>query len=142
MPIRPKRPCPGIGPRRGACSNLISSSERCCPECLPFLKATKRHHDKLRDESPDRKFIHSKTWRRIRDVKLSQDPLCERCLRKRRPLTTPAVLVHHKDGNEFNNDSSNHESLCNSCHEEIHRGERWKKKVGGGRSTSPGRREG
>ena len=38
-------------------------------------------------------------------------------------MPVPAVLVHHIDRDEFNNDPSNHESLCNPCHETEH--ERW-----------------
>jgi len=36
-----------------------------------------------------------------------------------------AVLVHHKDKDELNNDLNNLKSLCNPCHEVEHKGERW-----------------
>ena len=122
-PDKPARPCPGKGPRYRSCPNLIRGSETCCPECKPYEKAITRRYDKERDESPERKFLHSKTWRRIRNYKLSIDPLCERC--DKQGLTVTAVLVHHKDGNQLHNHPVNHESLCNTCHEETHKGERW-----------------
>ena len=92
---------------------------------MPYEKARIRAYDKRRDETPSRRFLHSPTWRRISKAKLSRDPLCERCLKI--PHDAPAVLVHHKDRNELNNpkDGSNHESLCNTCHEAEHKDERW-----------------
>lgn len=57
--------------------------------------------------------IDSRRWRQIREIKLSRDPLCERC-------GAVAVIVHHKDRNENNNYSDNLESLCNHCHEIEH----------------------
>ena len=127
MPFKPARPCQGRGPRRGRCPNLIRGDETCCPECKPYeiqtQKRQTRQYDKARDQTPGRKFIHSTTWRKIRESKLNRDPLCERC--EKQGLTVPAVLVHHVDGDELNNDPSNHMSCCNSCHEIIHKGERW-----------------
>lgn len=38
---------------------------------------------------------------------------CERC------GSTKNLMVHHKDGNRKNNDPSNLETLCWSCHEKI-----------------------
>ena len=124
MPRKPPRPCPGYGPRRGGCPNLIRGDQACCPECAPFEKEIKRRYDKARDESPGRQFLHSPVWRRIRELKLSRDPLCERCLKQE--LDVPAVLVHHKDGVELHNHPVNHESLCVACHEVEHKQERWK----------------
>lgn len=122
-PYKAGRPCPGYGSRRGACPNLVRGNQTCCPECAPYEKAIKRQYDKKRDESPERQFLHSKTWRRIRDYKLSRNPLCERC--EKRGLTEPAVLVHHRDGNELHNHPVNLEAVCNPCHEGIHKNERW-----------------
>jgi len=36
------------------------------------------------------------------------------------------LAVHHKDGNHSNNDLSNLQCLCNSCHAKIHLKERYK----------------
>ena len=125
MPNKPPRPCPGYGPRRGGCPNLIRGAEKYCPECMPYAQAANKQYDKERDKSSGRQFLHSTTWRRIRDYKLSRNPLCERC--EKRGLTEPAVLIHHRDGNELHNHPINLEALCNPCHEEIHKNERWGK---------------
>ncbi|HUX79273.1 MAG TPA: hypothetical protein VMW10_05965 [Alphaproteobacteria bacterium] len=124
-PYRAGRPCLGYGPRRGGCPNLVKGIETYCPDCLPYTQAENKKYDKKRDQTPERRFLHSTTWRRIRDYKLSIDPLCERC--QKQGLTVPAVLVHHKDGNELNNHRFNHESLCNACHELEHKDKRWGK---------------
>lgn len=58
-------------------------------------------------------------WRKIRARKLQENPLCERCLKQGR--TEVATVVHHRDGNEWNNDPDNLESLCRQCHE-LHHG--------------------
>ena len=75
MPIRPGRPCPGRGPRRGSCPNVIRGAG-VCPECQPYEKAVAREYDRRRDETVERQFIHSAQWRRIREVKLAHDLLC------------------------------------------------------------------
>jgi len=123
MPSKPARPCPGRGPRRGSCPNLIRGDERCCPECMPYEKAATRRYDQQRDQTPERKFLHSATWRKERDAYLDENPLCERCLKQSKVV--PAYLVHHKDGNELNRAKENKESLCFTCHEEEHKNERW-----------------
>lgn len=125
MPNKPPRPCPGRGPRRGGCPNLIRGNEKCCPECQKYEKQATRDYDRQRDESAGRQFLHSATWRRIAAAKLSRDPLCEECLQAGR--VEPASLVHHRDRNELNNDPSNHESMCNNCHEIEHKPERFRK---------------
>ena len=123
MPYLPRRNCPGRGPRRGSCPNLIQGSETCCPECKPYEKAKVRRYDKERDQTPGRKFLHSMAWRKIRAAKLNRDPLCQICLEN--GLTVPAVLVHHCDENQLNNRDENLKSLCVSCHEEVHKKDRW-----------------
>ena len=61
------------------------------------------------------RFYSSASWRAIRDAKMRRYPLCEACLYEGR--TVKAVLVHHRDGNCFNNNASNLMSLCFSHHE-------------------------
>jgi len=126
MPVAPRHPCSGRGPRRGRCRNLVGRGVGCCPECQPYVTAALARHDKERDQSEERQFIHSVVWRAIRARKLTQDPLCERHLTQGRVV--PATLVHHRDGNELNNADENHQSLCNPCHEEIEAKGRWGRK--------------
>lgn len=81
-------------------------------------------------------YYHTSTWRRLRLAKLLEQPLCERCLEMGR--TTLATDVHHND--EFQKymdeetrwavfkDYDNLVSLCEKCHQEIHRQRRKLKK--------------
>lgn len=123
MPGGLRRPCPGVGPRRRACPNLITRKESCCAACLPHERAIEREYDRQRDQSPGRRFLHSRRWRAIRERKLRRDPLCERHLAKGDPV--PATVVHHRDGDELNNADENHESLCNPCHEDQEKAKRF-----------------
>ena len=123
----PSKPCPGRGKRAGHCGTLIKGREKYCPVCLEYAKDETRAYDKQRDQSDERKFIHSAKWRRIRDRKLHIDPLCERHLVKDQVVV--AVLVHHKDHDELNWADENLESLCNDCHEEEHGPDRFKRRV-------------
>ena len=125
MPMKPARPCPGRGKRRGSCPNLIRGNEICCPDCMPYIKKAIREYDKTRDETPGRQFLHSRQWRRIRERKLGNDPLCQKC--QENGIITAAFLVHHINENELDNDPNNHLSLCGPCHETIHKTGRWGK---------------
>ncbi len=57
---------------------------------------------------------NSKEWRAIREQQLRRQPLCEDCLDEGR--TEAADTVDHRDGNSWNNATSNLRSLCRSCH--------------------------
>lgn len=63
------------------------------------------------------KFYLSKPWRKIRRVKLKENPLCEYCLAVGK--YTPATCVDHytpikKGGAKL--DKGNLKSSCNKCH--------------------------
>jgi 5-methylcytosine-specific restriction enzyme A len=66
-------------------------------------------------------FYSSGRWQKVRAMKLSRDPLCERCL----PLTrlTVATEVHHRIAVLAQPDLGlaleNLESLCAACHNAI-----------------------
>jgi len=129
MPIGPSRSCSGVGPRRGGCSNLVSGKSRFCEECEELRTEEDKKYEKMRNRRGDRKFIRSRAWGKIRVMKLARDPLCERCFGL--GDVTAAYLVHHIDGDEFNNAPGNHESLCNACHEIRHKGERFVRRIHG-----------
>lgn len=114
MPKKPLRPC-----KKPMCGNL--THERFC---AAHTKQEERRYDQARKDDPGRRFIQSRLWRKIRKQKLDQDPLCERCL----PRVVAAVIVHHVDRNQLNNEPENHESLCFDCHELEHKHERFKKR--------------
>jgi hypothetical protein len=61
-------------------------------------------------------------WHKVRNIKLSETPLCERC--EKNGKVTIAVLVHHRDRNPRNNMGNNLESLCVLCHEKEHKEDR------------------
>jgi 5-methylcytosine-specific restriction protein A len=63
-------------------------------------------------------FYLSPEWRNLRELKLSMNPICERCIKIDR--ITPAKEVHHKidiTEDPFKAlDINNLESLCKRCH--------------------------
>ena len=68
-----------------------------------------RHHNT--------EFYQSTAWRKLRAIKLSEEPMCEECARAGR--LTPAQMVDHivpinKGGDAL--DKNNLQSLCNACH--------------------------
>ena len=74
-------------------------------------------------------MITSPRWRRLRARQISREPLCEICLELNR--TTIAQEVHHiipveraftkEEMIQLMYDPSNLQSLCNSCHIDVHR---------------------
>ena len=68
-----------------------------------------RHHNT--------EFYQSTPWRKLRALKLEQEPMCEECLKAGR--LNPAQMVDHivpinKGGASL--DIENLQSLCNACH--------------------------
>lgn len=66
---------------------------------------------------PNTKFYQSTAWRKLRNLKLEQSPLCEEC--QRRGITTLAQVVDHivpinRGGAKL--DIANLQSLCHPCH--------------------------
>lgn len=105
-PMKPKKPCSFPG----------------CPELTDGGRC-ERHRRQARQEAENRRLTaaergYDHRWSKIRDMKLNENPLCERCEREGRDVA--AVLVHHKDRNPKNNDFKNLESLCDRCHDAEH----------------------
>ena len=79
-----------------------------------------------RDNPDIKKRYKSKQWQKVRNIKLSMQPFCERCLLQ--GIFTPAYIVHHKeyitDQNYFNDNVffniDNLESICLAHHNEEH----------------------
>lgn len=86
------------------------------------------HTDKRYRNNKWRKFYGSKLWRDLREQKLYEQPICERCLEQDR--ITPATDVHHitpfglgideQQMWELFLDYDNLMSVCKRCHREIH----------------------
>jgi 5-methylcytosine-specific restriction protein A len=118
MPSKPRHPCAYRG-----CAALTDKRY-----CIVHEKADRKAYDqKRKQDEGGRRFIDTMQWRKIRQMKLNSDPLCERCLLK--GMTVGAVIVHHKDHNQGNNEPENHESLCVGCHEAIHGKDRFKRRA-------------
>ncbi len=111
MPFKPKHRCNKVG-----CNVL--TSERYCPEHQREADAA---YEASRGNAAARGY--DSRWAKVRQMRLVKSPLCQRCAKQGKVV--PASLVHHKDRNPRNNHEDNHESLCEACHEEEHRGERW-----------------
>lgn len=116
MPRKPRRPCSYPG-----CPLL--TEERYCPEHQREITA--RYNREGR--SPESRKAYGRTWRRIRDRVLAEQPLCQKCLEAGR--YTPATEVHHiiplSCGGTHDRD--NLMPLCKRCHSEItaREGGRW-----------------
>jgi 5-methylcytosine-specific restriction protein A len=71
-----------------------------------------------KDYSYRHKFYISSEWRRLREVKLMNHPLCEEC--SQLSWTVPATEVHHIEDIVKNPlkalDYNNLQSLCHECH--------------------------
>src|SRR5690606_42121235 len=70
-------------------------------------------------ESPGAaKRVNDRQWRDLRELKLSDEPLCDDCQQK--GIVTPAVDVHHvvkiSDDPTMRLDRSNLMPLCKRCH--------------------------
>jgi len=80
------------------------------------------------------RYYNTLNWVRLRDLKLSANPVCERCER------ALSECVHHitpflngNSENEINrmfNDWGNLMSLCNDCHAVIHQKKKNKMEIG------------
>lgn len=113
-PFKPKHPCSYL-----SCGRL--TSRRFCEE---HERIKQKEYDEQRLSSSERGY--DGLWHKVRNMKLNQYPLCEEHLKKSHDV--PATLVHHikpidQGGNRLSID--NLMSLCNDCHEEIHKGERF-----------------
>src|SRR5690606_32403314 len=58
--------------------------------------------------------LNSSQWRKLREVVLARDPLCQHCYR--RGHITPSVDVDHISGDPSDNRLEALQGLCHSCH--------------------------
>lgn len=101
MPSKPKLPT--LKPRL-----------RELPDRLALLKP-RRANSTGRDADPRRALkLNGAAWQKLRAHVLSCEPLCRDCTA--RGLTEPATDVDHRDGDPGNNDLTNLQPLCHSCH--------------------------
>ena len=73
----------------------------------------------MKSEYDKRKaFYHTPAWRKLRKIKITNDPLCEHC--KRNGLIVPGYAIDHilpiADRPDLALDYPNLQTLCLSCH--------------------------
>jgi 5-methylcytosine-specific restriction protein A len=104
-PMAVKRPCSG----------RLPAGRRACPHPLPWPVHGKRPWESGRISSSQRGY--GSTWRRLRAMILSRDPLCTSCLQADR--VTPSVMVDHITPRSLGGEDTeaNLQGLCRRCHE-------------------------
>ncbi len=117
-PFKPKRPCSHPG-----CPRLTDGGK-----CEEHQKQEQRQYDQERDQTEARQWIHSPRWRKASKAFLVGHPLCAECERQGR--TKAAYLVDHirphRGDYKLFWSESNWQGLCNPCHEEKHKEDRWR----------------
>jgi 5-methylcytosine-specific restriction protein A len=92
------------------------------PPGAPTKTEIARLYDRSTRNRESKAFYNSAPWLKCRQIKLSRDPYCEKCLEQ--DIYTPATIVHHlKPITEFPElrlDIDNMESNCASCHSRWH----------------------
>jgi len=112
MPWKPKRPC-----RHPGCPNL-SDQAYCEVHRQGAGAAANREYDESRRDKEMRRFYNSPGWRRVRLLKLQQNPVCEECFRQGR-VTGAVIADHILPAREYASkrlDVDNLQSLCRACH--------------------------
>ena len=103
---------PQAAPRictKPGCNTLVLNGSRCAKHEYDKGKAT------AQNRQANRRYATNDTrWRLLRKKQLHRQPLCESC--HSIGLVVPATVVDHIDGNAFNNDKENLQSMCWSCH--------------------------
>ena len=108
-----KRPC-----RWPMCPGLTDDPRGYCEK---HRGAGDRAYKASRTDTAEQRLYTSTRWRKLRALKLKENPLCEVCLREHR--LTPAVIVHHKDEVRAGGDPfawAGLEAVCASCHRRLH----------------------
>ena len=105
MPLRPLHPCAQPG-----CPELVRDQAR----CSRHTKQQKRRLDE-RKRPEDRQFYSSSRWRKLRALKLSHDPICQKAM-----CYNQATDVHHiqrrQEFPELTFALENLQALCKRCH--------------------------
>jgi len=91
---------------------------RGCPNAQPCADhSNDKQYDQHRGSSSARGY--DRRWQLIRRLKLSRDPLCERCSTDMHPVV--ADMAHHirpvGERPDLRLNMFNLQSLCNDCHE-------------------------
>ena len=105
------------------CKQLIDYSEKYCTKHKGY--GDKQYNEEIRYNTDNKQyadFYNSKQWRTLRQSFISAFPLCKRCLEAGH--VTQAQIIHHKVEvrHDWNKrlDWDNLESICRSCHNQLH----------------------
>lgn len=114
MPNKPQRPC-----NKPGCREL--TTEGYCPG---HKRDVDRYYNKHVRDQKAKEFYNSVEWRRAREAAIARDNgLCQHCLKDKR--ITPAYMVHHivslKEDWSLRLKLDNLVSICNPCHNKIHK---------------------
>jgi 5-methylcytosine-specific restriction protein A len=114
MPYKPKVSC-----KYPLCSELIETGERFCPS----HKQPTSEYEKKRNSINSK--VYNTTWRRLRRLKLNNNPLCERCLAKGKVIQAEEVdhVISVSQQPELLLVMDNLQSLCTPCHSKKTRAE-------------------
>jgi 5-methylcytosine-specific restriction protein A len=114
MPTRPNRFCSAPG-----CREIVAGAY-CAAHQKDADKRRRESFDKRRGSASSRGY--DARWQKVRLFKLAKDGLCEMC--EKRGDISAATMVHHIKPISAGGDALAYEnlmSLCESCHDEIHR---------------------
>lgn len=124
--MKPKKKC-----NKPICQTLINFDEKYCikhkdVEDKNKYERNKRYNKEVRyskDNMHIATFYTTSQWRNARNIKLSESPLCQRCLTN--GYVTQAKIVHHiievRDDWERRLEHENLESICQACHNKEHK---------------------
>lgn len=94
---------------------------------MPYLTKAKKQKIRRVNRESRQKIYQSAEWKKLREAKLLQNPLCEICLSK--GIVTPAIDIHHIDSFtkydglkllEVAYNYGNLLSVCKQCHQKLH----------------------
>ena len=105
LPVKALRPCNYFG-----CAELIRDGRY----CDNHKKEKQRQQDDRRGSAAARGY--GSTWQKVRLAVLREEPLCRRCYQE--TVIKAAEVVHHINGNQYDNSRSNLEPLCKRHHDE------------------------
>lgn len=96
------------------CGALTSS--KYCEVHAKMADEDKARYDQFRGSSARRGY--DSRWRKYRIAFLDSHPLCEECAKHDRMVLATVVdhIIPHKGDMKLFWDSSNHQALCESCH--------------------------
>lgn len=115
MPFKSKHYCSVSN-----CPNLIESGQRYCTNHKQPITEQEKERTKINN-----KIYGNTTWRRLRRIKLSRDPLCVQCLAIGRVVSAGEVdhIKSVKEYPELRLVYDNLQSLCETHHSQKTRAE-------------------